>query len=153
MNKKIRVYLPTLLYAVLLFLMSSISNLETPDLGFEFKDKVYHLGAYGIFGFLLARSGREFKDRFGKALSPIVFAAGALFALSDEIHQYFVPGRHFELLDLAADWVGIILGQTVYGLVLRKKKARHARGMGRIGAPVSGEEHNDRSRNAGSSSP
>jgi VanZ family protein len=32
-----------------------------------------------------------------------------LYALSDEIHQFFVPGREFDLWDLAADSLGIVL--------------------------------------------
>ncbi|MBU4129066.1 VanZ family protein, partial [bacterium] len=31
-----------------------------------------------------------------------------LYALSDEIHQFFVPGREFDLWDLVADSLGIV---------------------------------------------
>jgi VanZ family protein len=33
-----------------------------------------------------------------------------LFALSDEWHQSFVPGRFFSMVDLASDSVGVSLG-------------------------------------------
>ena len=48
-----------------------------------------------------------------------VFAAGELYALSDEIHQVFVPGRAFELSDLVLDGAGILGGLLIYGLLMR----------------------------------
>ena len=34
----------------------------------------------------------------------------AVFALTDELHQAWVPGREPEVLDLLADAIGILLG-------------------------------------------
>lgn len=40
------------------------------------------------------------------------------YALTDEIHQIFVPGRAFQLFDLAVDLGGIILGTAICFIVL-----------------------------------
>jgi VanZ family protein len=41
------------------------------------------------------------------------------YALFDEIHQVFVPGRAFQFLDLSLDAVGILLGLGVWVMVKR----------------------------------
>ncbi|WP_455544472.1 VanZ family protein [Intestinibacter sp.] len=43
----------------------------------------------------------------------IAFAVAALYATSDEIHQYFVPGRSCELRDVMIDSCGVLFGITV----------------------------------------
>lgn len=37
-----------------------------------------------------------------------------LYALSDEIHQIFVPGRTFQVIDLVIDFLGILFGVFLY---------------------------------------
>lgn len=37
-----------------------------------------------------------------------------IYALSDEIHQIYVPGRAFELLDIFLDFVGIMIANLLY---------------------------------------
>ncbi len=37
-----------------------------------------------------------------------------LFAVSDEFHQYFVPGRSAEFGDILADFAGILFGWLIY---------------------------------------
>jgi len=54
----------------------------------------------------------------------LTFAACGLYALSDEIHQIFVPGRAFEIRDLVLDSVGILIGLFLYWLVRRWIKRR-----------------------------
>jgi VanZ family protein len=49
----------------------------------------------------------------------LTFAACGLYALSDEIHQTFVPGRAFEIRDLVLDGAGIVMGLCLYWLVRR----------------------------------
>ena len=43
------------------------------------------------------------------ALRLLIAGAVSLgYALSDELHQYFVPGRAFELIDLGVDGIGVV---------------------------------------------
>ncbi|MBI3962103.1 MAG: VanZ family protein [Deinococcus sp.] len=64
-------------------------------------DKLTHALLYLPLGWLLARAT-------GRA--PVALAVAALYGASDEIHQYFVPGRAASLGDLAADLLGSALG-------------------------------------------
>ena len=46
------------------------------------------------------------------------FIIGALLAVSDEIHQMFVPGRACQLIDIAVDSSGVILGIAAYTVLV-----------------------------------
>lgn len=43
-------------------------------------------------------------------LIPITLVSGALYALSDELHQIAIPGRAFEWFDIGMDTCGVTLG-------------------------------------------
>jgi len=60
----------------------------------------------------------------------LLLAAGLAFgyALLDETHQLFVPGRTFQLLDLGLDGLGISLGLLIFAL-------HHRLGVRRRSAP------------------
>jgi VanZ family protein len=47
----------------------------------------------------------------------LIFIGSEFYALSDEIHQIFVPGRAFDIPDLFIDGTGILLGISTYWLV------------------------------------
>jgi len=48
---------------------------------------------------------------------------GALYALTDEIHQYFVAGRACQLSDVLIDSVGVFLGVCLYSIIIKTKSA------------------------------
>ena len=99
-------WLPVVAWAALIFALSSIPSLGTGlgtwDLILR---KCAHMTEYAILAFLLARAmGRE---------APAL-AAGVLYAMSDEVHQGFVSGRHASPIDVAIDTVGLLLGLLVW---------------------------------------
>jgi len=103
-------WLPVLLWAALIFALSSIPHLGTGlgtwDLILR---KCAHTAEYAVLAFLLARAvGRE---------APAL-ALGILYAASDEFHQAFVRGRHASPIDVAIDTVGLLIGLLAW---------RHAR--------------------------
>ena len=71
------------------------------DLLGPFHDKWVHLVIY--FGLGMS----AYKAFIGRRI--LHFSICAAFGLFDECHQYFVPGRHFDLMDWVADMVGILL--------------------------------------------
>ena len=82
---RLTVWLPILVWAALIFALSSIPSLGT-GLGTwdTILRKCAHVTEYAVLAFLLRR-----------ALStPWAFAAAVAYALSDEFHQTFVRGRH-----------------------------------------------------------
>lgn len=111
-KKIISLWGPVLIFAVLVFLLSSLSDpIEKPP--FRFFDKVAHTLEYAIFATLLYRAlngtlkGRDF---FWVALLTVVITIG--YGMSDEFHQAFVPARRSEVKDLAADGFGALLAMT-----------------------------------------
>ena len=55
-------------------------------------------------------------------LSSIIFSV--LYAVSDEIHQLFTPGRAFQFTDVLVDTLGIMLGAAVMYLIMKLIKKR-----------------------------
>jgi VanZ family protein len=86
--------------------LSSVSWADAPA-GFEINDKLVHFGIFAVFGITLAHAGRRTPGRLGHAA---LLAIGILYALSDEFHQSFVPGRTPSIGDLVADTVGLAVG-------------------------------------------
>ena len=110
----IRFWFPVLVYSGIIFYVSSLESVETPQSIPHF-DKVCHLAEYGLFGLLLARAISHSVTRIDRATLIICTVIGAfLYGLSDEFHQSFVPGRTTDVMDLAADTVGGLLGALTY---------------------------------------
>lgn len=117
--------LPLAVYGALIFYGSAQSRwfLEPPD--FFSADKFYHLVEYGIFGVLTARAmgGYSFPAEVRQRIIWTV-AAGFLYGLSDEIHQFYVPGRSAAIGDLVADTVGAGMGGVDLCPLVAKEKAK-----------------------------
>lgn len=110
-NRFYSAYLPAILYALLIFGLSSIPNLQAPNLGIGPVDKLVHAVEYAIFGVLLSRAVTGFPRLRNHILwRPLVIAVGGLYAASDELHQLLVPGRSAELADWVADVAGLVIG-------------------------------------------
>lgn len=68
-----------------------------------------HFAIFAALGFFAANSLLTFTfSRTKRFLIALGFSF--LYALSDEVHQYFVPGRAFQLSDLAVDTLGAAFG-------------------------------------------
>ena len=109
----VRLWLPVLAWAAVVFVLSSIPSLGTGlgtwDLLLR---KLAHVTEYAILGALLLRA-------LGAAAP--AFALGVAYAVSDEIHQSFVEGRRGAPLDVLIDGVGVALGILVWRRVGRAR--------------------------------
>jgi VanZ family protein len=77
--------------------------------------EVSHAAAYILLGGLMFRSLRSHWPARRLGVVAAWAAAGSiLYALSDETHQLFVPGRAFQLEDLALDLSGILIGLGLF---------------------------------------
>lgn len=74
-----------------------------------------HLLEYALLGVLLCIAILPTSPKGWYAAG----GTGALYALSDEIHQVFVPGRMAQLTDFVRDAVGILLGMLLFRLLRR----------------------------------
>ena len=78
---------------------------------------VGHFIGYGLLGFLLYRAfNRGLAGWSGKAAGKSLLVA-FLYALSDELHQLFVPGRQAALTDVVIDTAGILLALLLVRLL------------------------------------
>jgi len=117
MKKPLTLWLPPLGYALFIFGLSSIESASLPSLRFALGDKLIHLGEYGLFGFLFARLFVQLGLRH-----PYLWAAliASFYGATDEIHQFYVPGRTMEVYDWMADTLGGLLGSQACRLWLKK---------------------------------
>jgi VanZ family protein len=95
-----------------------------------FLRKLAHLTEYGIYALLLYGSfgaGRDFRWSWRRAVICTLIAAG--YSLTDELHQWFVPGRGGSIHDSALDASGALLamaGLYVFSLVSRSRASSSA---------------------------
>jgi VanZ family protein len=109
---KVKLLLPVILYCALIFSLSSLSTL--PDVASRFPDKIAHLILYAGLGFLAARAiSASFNVKTG-LIWTLTTTFCLVYGISDEIHQYFVPGRTAEIADAAADMIGGFAGAVLY---------------------------------------
>lgn len=84
--------------------------------------KCAHFSAYTLLGILIT-SALEMSTypKSGKGLLSVFAVSsggGLLYAISDEIHQYYVPGRSCEVRDMAIDFSGVILGSALVMIII-----------------------------------
>ncbi len=114
---------PVLVWCGVIFGFSSIPTLPRVELiwwDFVMK-KTAHIVEYGILYFLIFRAmSRGVKRQASSVkhwLFPFIFAF--LYAISDELHQSFVPGRTARMMDVGFDTVGMFL--SLWGIKTKLK--------------------------------
>ena len=108
-TRQLIAWAPAIGWAMVLFLLSSLSDSDLSSFAFSFPfdDKVMHLALYSVLGGTL---------QFGRLSSNsglahwTVIAIGIIYGVSDEWHQSFVPGRNPSAADLLADTMGVLVG-------------------------------------------
>ncbi len=109
MPRFLKYWLPLIVYCLAIFIQSSFpSPVEEPDV--PFFDKYLHILGYALLGALFCRAYGSLRlgGKFWRA-ALLSFLSAGLYGISDEIHQYFVPGRSADVMDVAADFFGAVL--------------------------------------------
>jgi VanZ family protein len=96
--------LPALAWAGLIFGLSSLSKLPGDIMLFDGIDKLFHAGAYAVLALLVLFALPLSTPRPRAAVLAVVLAS--FYGASDELHQYFVPGRSCDVFDWLADTGG-----------------------------------------------
>ena len=95
-----------------LFPHASLQTLETMH---TIVRKSAHFSEYLIFGLLIARALRDARGWLWRhAVLAVLLAAS--YAVTDELHQHFVPGRTAAVGDVVIDAIGATVGQLWLGL-------------------------------------
>jgi VanZ family protein len=114
MPRIVLLWVPVIAWMGLIFLLSAQSQYPTPksrilDLLIE---KTAHTVEYAILAALLARALRSSRSTSRSVFALAILVAGA-YALTDEFHQRFVPGRSADWVDILFDWIGAMIGAAL----------------------------------------
>ena len=101
-SRALTLWLPVVAWAAVIFALSSIPHLSSGLGTWDYVlRKCAHVTEFAILGALLLRAlGREVP----------AFLAALAYAVTDEVHQHFVRGRHASPIDVAIDAVGVAFG-------------------------------------------
>jgi VanZ family protein len=108
---------PALVVMAVIFVFSSIPSQEIPDFGsldFTVK-KLGHVAGYALLGAAYLHALGDQKS----SAAWLALSLAILFAITDEFHQYFVPGRNASPIDVLIDGAGAWIGIQVW--MLRSK--------------------------------
>ena len=88
--------------------------------------KLAHFSVYLALGFTLSAGMQTFVKLRVFVRTLFAFIIGVLYAILDEIHQIFVPGRSCELRDMLIDSTGILIGSLfIMALFLLIKRIKN----------------------------
>ena len=96
---------------------SYLTNMMFGSVALEsFVRKSAHFIVFAVLGFCAANT---FKHRLsGKKLFLVSSGFASIYAVTDELHQYFVPGRSCQLSDWLIDTAGALFGVSAAFIVL-----------------------------------
>jgi VanZ family protein len=130
MKNFVQYQLPLIIWAVIIFWLSSLSSLphiETPIIA---EDKLAHLSVYFLFCWFSHRA------LFFQISSTVLkrwalvgaFLLTCLYGYFDEVHQLFVPNRSYDYYDMLADAIGAILYVILITVLNRRKRRQPGTG-------------------------
>jgi len=126
-SKPDKSFKPALVWAIVIFILSSWPGTRFPDFAENLSDKWGHLVTYSIFGILLAngvlKSARLSTQPLRWFILAFVVASiyGALLELMQD--QLFIS-RHMDSLDMTANAIGSAIGLLVGGVIFGYVKKR-----------------------------
>lgn len=112
MRRWLSAWLPVVLWALVIFVLSSIPGTRFPSVSVPQADKIVHTFVYGVLGALTFRAVRKggAPGRRPTLTAPLAVLLTILYGVSDELHQIFTPNRSPDWHDVVADAVGGTLG-------------------------------------------
>jgi len=93
-----------ILWIVIIFILTGYPTLETPKIKEFPVDKLYHFFVFFIMGLL---ETRLLKTKY-------FFLLGCSVVFLSEFQQIFIPGRDFEMLDIIAGIMGLVVIYFIY---------------------------------------
>jgi VanZ family protein len=112
---------PAIEWAGLIFAFSAQPNLRfVPDEGLDFLvRKAGHMGVFGILALLLWRAMAS--TTAWRRPSAWALALAVLYAITDELHQGGVIGRHAAAVDVGIDTTGALIAVVAVGLIRSRR--------------------------------
>jgi VanZ family protein len=115
-------WLPTAVLMVIIFTLSATPSQDLPNFGLW--DFIVKKGAH-MLGYALLAVSIWYAEGFNRHRGWLALGLAVIYALTDEFHQSFVPGRHPSVVDaLGFDGVGAGIGLLVSWSVKKKEVRR-----------------------------
>jgi len=93
--------------AIAIFILATVSN-DHIVINSSYADKIKHITAFFVLSLLLNRSSSSAKTRLRNIIALLFFG------FFIEFSQYFIAGREADLMDIVADFIGIMIFQVGY---------------------------------------
>jgi VanZ family protein len=108
---------------ILIFIASGTPGNDLPDFGsFDFDiKKAGHMAGYAILAATFARA-LSFSSPISKRIVALSVFMACLYAITDEFHQLYTPGRSSSPIDVGIDTAGAILGALIWSRVSRNSR-------------------------------
>lgn len=104
----------TLFVSILILIAVLVPGRSLPDVSIGGYDKLIHIIMFMAWGVAVRLDFDRKSFRFA-----LFFVLGILFSAFTEIVQILVEGRSFDLYDMAADAVGLLIGLLISGPIVR----------------------------------
>jgi VanZ family protein len=113
-------WLPSILVMAAIFIFSSTPSQELPNFGFW--DTLVKKGGH-VLGYGMLALSFWFAFGWDRRTVRLAFVLAALYAVTDEFHQSFVPGRHPSWLDaLVIDNAGAALALLIFSRIKKRSE-------------------------------
>jgi hypothetical protein len=108
-------WIPAILWMLVIFAGSSVPGKDIPS-GYS---TYGHLGEYAVLGALLLLAVRATLPGWSVVRAGLLaLAMASAYGVTDELHQFFSPGRVPDPADWAADTVGAAVGIAIVGALI-----------------------------------
>ncbi len=116
----VRIWGPAALVAGIIFTLSSIPGNDYPSHP-EIANIVAHFTEFAILAFLLAKAFRQTGVTTG-TIDTILYSVVAClsYGFLDELHQFAIPNRVFDIMDITVDALGALAGSVALVIYLRR---------------------------------
>ena len=102
--------------------INNILKLENTELIGTIIRKLAHLFEYFVLGILMFNCLKRYNI---KRIILISIVLCFIYAITDEIHQLYIPGRSGNLIDVMIDAIGSYIGMMSYKIILNIHNKKH----------------------------
>jgi len=118
-KNKIFLWIITISFFIVIFYISSIT-FPLPTGRSSIMSIIYHICIFFLLAIFFFISTLERKKNIKKIILSLLIVT--IYAVLDELHQFFVPGRICSIDDFLLDFTGIIFAFLIYFILIFKKK-------------------------------
>ncbi len=142
MARRLSRWLPALGWMVLIFIGSSIPSAYLPEAHGVVSVTVHFVEYFVLATLLLWAVNKGFRVMPEAGAVAVAFLVSAVYAVTDELHQIFVPGRVPDMIDVLADTLGA--AAACIGVSLAVAAIRRRRTEGRANSRAAPADEKER---------